>query len=87
MLSRRRNCNREESEFLPGREPEPSRPAQIAMIVGIARITGRLARRPRLKSSLGKLRNLNMIRLQEAPGGMVNGGHGNLITHLRLQQA
>jgi hypothetical protein len=37
--------------------------------------------RPRLKSSLRK------IRLQEAPDGVVNGGNGNLITHLRLQQA
>ncbi len=39
------------------------------------------------KSSWRKFRNLDLIRLQEAPGGMVNGGDGNLITNLRLQPA
>jgi hypothetical protein len=41
--------------------------------------------RPLGTSSWRKFRNLYLIRLQEAPGGMVNGGNGNLITHLRLQ--
>jgi hypothetical protein len=77
-VGRGRGYDRDESQFLPGREPEPCRPA-LRRMVGEAR--------PGWKSSWREFRNLHVIRLQEAPGGMVEGGHGNLITNLRLQQA
>jgi hypothetical protein len=70
------------ASFSPG--ANPNRVAQAL----IARIAEWLARHaPGWKSSWRNFRNLDLIRLQEAAGGLVDVGNGNLITNLHLPRA